>query len=207
LIPNLLVSQSTAVIPRLALPINVPAGSRISVRCQDNFGSSTAFVSGLLVAGGFAGQPPLNTVTAYGANTATSTGVTADAGGTANTKGAWAQITAATTAAMKAIMVSGIRAAPGTAQVADYAHLVDIGVGASGSEQVLIPNMVFQASLTTGGATGSPLVMTGLSTLFPRFIPPIPCDIPAGVRLAVRQQSTTTNATDRTAAYAIYGLG
>ena len=207
LIPNLLVSQSTAVIPRLSIPISIPAGSRIAVRSQDNFGSSTSFVSGMIIAGGWAGQSPFNTVNAYGPNTATSNGVIADAGATANTKGAWAQITASTASAMKAIMVSGIRGVPGTAMTADFANLVDIGVGASGSEQVLIPNIVFQASITTGGATGSPLVLSGLGTLFPRFIPPIPCDIPAGVRLAVRQQSTTTNAADRTSAYAIYGLG
>lgn len=207
LIPNLLVSQSTMVIPRLVLPIAIPAGSRISARSQDNFGSSVSFISGMLLAGGFVNPASFNTITAYGPNIATSNGVTADAGATANTKGSWAQITASTTRDMRGLILSGIRAVPGTAMAADYANLVDIGVGASGSEQVLIPNIVFQASITTGGASGSPLVLSGLGTLFPRFIPPIPCDIPAGSRLAVRQQSTTTNATDRTSAYAIYGLG
>jgi hypothetical protein len=112
---------------------------------------------------------------------------------------------------MKALMISGSRAAPGTAVTATYAQLVDIGIGAAGSEQVILPNLRFQASIMTGGVvtpyTPGSATLTGLSTLFPRWIPPIMCDIPAGVRLAVRQQSSTTNTNDRTSAYAIYGLG
>lgn len=211
IIPNLMISQSSAVFTSLLLPVNIPAGSRISARSQDNFGSSTSYITGTLMAGGWATQSPFNTVTAYGPNTATSNGVIADAGATVNTKGAWAQITAATTKDMRAIMISGSRAAPGTAITASYSQLVDIGVGGAGSEQVLLPNLRFDANTGTGGVvtpyTPGSATLNGFGTLFPRIIPPIPCDIPAGVRLAVRQQSSTTNANDRTSAYAIYGLG
>lgn len=211
LIPNLMMSQSAPVFNSLIIPVNVPAGSRIAVRSQDNFGSSTSYVAVTLLAGGWASSSPFNTVTAYGPSTATSNGVIADAGATINTKGAWAQITASTASAMKALMISGSRAAPGTAVTATYAQLVDIGIGAAGSEQVILPNLRFQASIMTGGVvtpyTAGSATLTGLSTLFPRWIPPIMCDIPAGVRLAVRQQSSTTNTNDRTSAYAIYGLG
>lgn len=211
IIPNLMMSQSAPVFNALVIPINIPAGSRIAARSQDNFGSSTSYVAVTLLAGGWANPTPLNTVTAYGPNTATSNGVIADAGATANTKGVWAQITASTTSAIKALMLSGSRAAPGTAITNTYDQLVDIGVGGAGSEQIILPNLRFNASVMTGGVvtpyTAGSATLTGLGTLFPRWIPPIPCDIPAGVRLAVRQQSTTTNATDRTSAYAIYGLG
>lgn len=211
LFPNLLVSQSTAVTTEVFLPVAIPAGSRIAVRSQDNFGSSTSYVTGQLIAGGFANNPPYQTVTAYGVSTAASTGTTVDSGGTANTKGSWTQIVASTTTTMKAMIVSAIRNTPGTAMAADYSQLVDIGVGSAGSEQTLISNMRYLASTQTGGVTtpytaGSG-TLSGLGTLFPRVIQPIPCDIPSGSRLAIRQQCTTTNATDRKSAYAIYGLG
>lgn len=210
LIPNLLVSQSVGVTTEVVLPISVPAGSRISVRSQDNFGSSGLYVSGMLYAGGLANNPPYQTVTAYGISTATSTGVSADAGGTANTKGVWAQIVAATTTTIKALLISAIRSAPATSAATDYSTLYDIGVGASGSEQVLLPNMRLFCSTMTGGVstpyTAGSGTLSGLSTVVPRIIQPIPCDIPSGVRLAVRQQSTSINANDRKTAYAIYGL-
>lgn len=211
IVPNLLVSQSTAVTTEVFLPIAIPAGSRIAVRSQDNFGSSTSYVTGLLIAGGFANDPPYNTITAYGVSTAGSTGTTVDAGGTANTKGSWTQIVASTTTTMKALIVSAIRNTPGTAMVADYSQLVDIAVGASGSEQIIVPNMRYLASTQTGGVntpyTAGSGTLSGLGTLFPRIIQPIPCDIPSGSRLAIRQQSTTTSTVDRKSAYALYGLG
>lgn len=211
ILSNLLIAQSVGVQTGVLLPINIPAGSRIAVRSQDNFGSSGLWVSGMVLAGGFASNSPFNTITTYGASTATSKGTVADAGATANTKGAWAQITASTTTAIKSLMVAATRATQGTSVAADYAQLMDIGIGASGSEQVLIPNFRFVVSTMTGGVvtpyTAGSATLSGLSSLFPGIIPPIPCDIPAGVRLAVRQQSSSTNASDRTSAYAIYGLG
>jgi hypothetical protein len=211
ILSNLLIAQSVGVQTGVLIPINIPAGSRIAVRLQDNFGGSDVWASGMLLAGGFISNTPFNTITTYGASTATSKGTVADAGATANTKGTWAQITASTTTAIKALMVAATRATQGTSVAADYAQLMDIGVGASGSEQVLIPNFRFVVSTMNGGVTtpytaGSG-TLSGLSSLFPGIIPPILCDIPAGVRLAVRQQSSSTNANDRTSAYAIYGLG
>lgn len=208
---NLLISQSVGVTSDIILPIAIPAGSRIAIRSQDNFGSSSLYVTGMLIAGGWANDPPYQTVTAYGVSTASSTGITVDAGATVNTKGAWTQIVASTTTTMKAMLVSAIRNTPGTAASADYSQITDIGVGPSGSEQVVVPNLRYFCSTMTGGVqtpyTAGSGTLSGLSTLFPRIVQPIPCDIPSGSRLAIRQQCTTTNAADRKSAYAIYGLG
>lgn len=205
-VSNLLVGVATGICLPVFIPISIPAGSRISARCQDNFGASTAYISANIVAGGWINPPPFNSVTDYGTNTSTSGGTTVDAGATANTKGSYAQLTASTTYAHKGLMVAAMRPTPATAMAADYTQLADVAIGASGSEQIIFPNLRFIASIQTGGASGSPLAFTGRGQLNPAFTPWIPCDIPAGSRIAVRQQSTSTNATDRTCAYAVYGL-
>lgn len=211
IIPNFLISGSTGVITEILFPVSVPAGSRIAVRCQDNFGSSGLYVTGMLYCGGWVANPPFQTVTAYGVSTAASTGTAVDAGATANTKGSWTQLVASTTTALRALVVSAIRTAPGTGVSSDYSQLTDIGIGGSGSEQILIPNLRYQVSTQTGGVvtpyTPGSGTLSGFSTVFPRVIQPIPCDIPAGSRIAIRQQSTTTNTNDRKATYAVYGLG
>jgi hypothetical protein len=210
IVPNFLISQSVGLVSELLLPIGVPAGSRVAVRCQDNFGSSNLYVTGMLYSGGWGNDPTYQTMTAYGVNTAASNGTIVDAGAVANTKGSWTQIVASTTTTMKAFMMSAIRPAPATSITADFSVLADVGVGASGSEQALLSNMRYFSSIQTGGVitpyTAGSATLSGLSTLVPRIIPPVPCDISQGVRLAVRQQATTTNANDRKAAYAIYGL-
>jgi hypothetical protein len=61
-------------------------------------------------------------------------------GATANTKGSWTQLIAATT--VDAIHVR-LDMYLQTAFAASESIAVDIGIGASGSEQVLIPNLVF----------------------------------------------------------------
>lgn len=210
LIPNLLVVASAGISTQLLLPIGIPAGSRIAARAQDNFGGSPGYLSGTLFARGFYNTSPLQNFTAYGPNTTTSGGVSVDPGATANTKSAWVQLTASTTSVHKALMLSAIRPNPGTLVTANYAQLIDIGVGASGSEQVLAQNLRMECSTQTGGVatpyTPGSGTLSGFAALQPGYIPPIFCDIPAGSRLAVRHSSSSVQATDRTSAYAIYGL-
>lgn len=206
IVPNLQVGIPTGIAVSVLLPLNIPAGVRLAARSQDNFGSSGSSISGTLYAGGWATGPSFSSMTDYGANTATSGGTTVDAGAAANTKGAYSQLVAATTYAHKAIMIAAMRPTPATAMASDYAQLADLAVGASGSEQILLPNLRFIAAIASGGATGSPLAYTGRGALNPEIVPPLLCDIPAGSRLAMRQQSSSTNATDRTCSYVVYGL-
>lgn len=205
-IPNLLVGIPSGVCLPIWLPIGFPAGVRVAARSQDNFGSSTVMITAELFATGWIGQPAFSSMTDYGSNTATSGGTTVDAGATVNTKGAYAQLVASTTYAHKGLMVAATRPTPATAMTSDYAQLADLSVGAAGSEQTLIPNLRGIAGMQTGGASGSPLVLTGRGLLNPAFTPVFPADLPAGSRLAMRQQSSSTNAADRTCAFVVYGL-
>jgi hypothetical protein len=210
IVPNLLVAASAGITTDIFLPMNIPAGSRIAVRLQDNFGSSDIWVSGLLFSSGFYSTPAFVGATAYGPNTATSGGTSVDPGGTANTKSAWVQIAASTTYTHKGLMVAAIRPTPGTAVTASYTQLIDVGVGAAGSEQVLVSNYRMMCDTSSGGVatpyTAGSGTLSGFAALQPGYLPFIPCDLPAGVRLAIRHQSSSIQATDRTSAYAIYGL-
>lgn len=178
----------------LLLPLSIPAGTRISARSQDNFGSSASFVSGMVLGSGFFADSAWSSIDTYGAATGTSTGTSVNAGATANTKGAWTQLVASTTRAHKGLMVAVGRTNASTAAAADYGCSIDVGVGASGSEQVIIPDLVHAVTTAKKNA--------GHNVTFP-----IPCDLPAGSRLAARMQSSTTNTTDRVLDVAVYGFG
>lgn len=208
--PNLLFGLATGVCVSLLLPLAVPAGSRVAARSQDNFGSSVSYISGTLLAGGWMGLPAFSSLTDYGTATASSGGTTADAGGTANTKGSYVQLTASTTYAHKGLMIAAMRPTPGTSMSTDYIQAADVAIGAAGSEKIIIPDLRFVASVMTGGVntpyTAGSATLSGRGTVIPEYTPIIPCDIPAGSRIAVRQSSSSVQATDRTCAYTAYGV-
>lgn len=172
----------------VAMPVGIPAGARVAVRTAASSTSVLSDVALELIAGGSALMSPLRQVTAYGANSATSGGVLTDAGGTANVKGAWAQVTASTTSAHKglliAISINGSAGGTGTR--------LDVAVGGSGSEQIIIPD--FQVNSTWGGARQ------------PNHSIMYPVDIPAGSRLAIRSQCGFTDATLRQSNVVLYGF-
>lgn len=105
---------------------------------------------------------------------------TATANSSANTKGAWTELVALTSANIDLIVfqVVGVRT-NGT----NTATLLDIGIGASGSETVLV------ADVGVGGAD-SPLV-TGTSYIG-GVLGMMPLQIPSGSRLSARIQSVVT---------------
>ena len=112
--------------------------------------------------------------------TASGAGTTVTASATANTKGAYAQLTASTPQAAGAIIVSLVAGA-----AADM--LVDLAIGTAGSETVIVANLT--TSVGTGGSNnqGAPLLL--------------PISIPAGTRLAARCQATVGNSTCQVAVH------
>jgi hypothetical protein len=98
--------------------------------------------------------------------------VTLTASATAHTKGSWSQIIASTSnvGTLLRFIVSGVNVS-----TADSATLLDIGVGASGSETVIVPN------LAIGGSAGS--------------FYSIPVEIPSGSRIAARIQGVRSSQT------------
>ncbi len=128
----------------------------------------------------------------YGFSTANSLGTQLDPGGTINTKGAYAQLTASTTEDISAI-----------AWLLDYENLavlssdllMDIAIGAGGSEQIVIPNWVVKTS-----GSGSSNTITG------SCVAPMQYKIPSGTRIAARCQSTDNAAATRKIGISFYGF-
>lgn len=177
---------------RVYVPIGIPAGSRISSRCQSAGGASQTMRAGItLQAHGFIPSSPLGRWTEYGISTATSTAsATVDPGGTIHTKGVWSQIVASTTFDIENLIVAlGWRQQTAAAGIQ---WLVDIGVGPA-TETILISNW--------WEAVNGPL-----DEFLNPYIGPIPVHIPEGTRLSVRAQCATATSPDRIFACGMYGI-
>lgn len=159
----------------ILFPIFVPSGSRVSLR----FACTTASViAGYQITLCNAGGNPLyyagTRATDYGVNTAESGGTALTSSGIINTKGSWTEITASTARPMRWLIpfITPIT----TNSVPTQNLLVDIGVGAGGSEQALMENLAV-------------LTSTSEECFYSPF--GIPVNIPQGARLSARFQSTS----------------
>lgn len=161
------------------LAVRIPAGSRVSARLQHD-STITVYLCAVTVAEPLAGIVRGEEVAEYGAVTATSKGTLVDPGATANTKGAWAQMTASASIESHALMLTAM---PNSSAGGGGTHwLVDIGIGASGSEQVIVAN----------------LHLSGMNNYGPsRAGVNLPMHIPAGARVSMRCQSSTNAAGTR----------
>ncbi|MEV0608137.1 hypothetical protein AB0I61_17400 [Polymorphospora rubra] len=161
----------------IPIPVRVPAGVRISARIQAVVASDTADLALTLHHGGGWHHQGGWTVTTYGANLMTSGGVPLAPPGGAHTPGAWTEIVAATSGPMWC-MVPLIAGPPGdTSWAANHLGLIDIGVGAVGAEQVLVPNIGYQA-FNNEALLHHPQ--------------PVGVHVPAGSRLVARNQAGQT---------------
>jgi hypothetical protein len=160
------------------IPITIPKGSRISARCQGAQVSQAVGVSidlfhtrtPLGADWAMASYSPL--VTTYGAVAGTSLGVSLTAPGSLNTKGAWTQITASTTAPITDMCASFGRDGQGNST--GGVGLVDIGFGPAGAEVVLLSNIQVD-STSAERLLMQTAMISGL-------------DLPSGVRLVARFQ-------------------
>lgn len=174
------------------VPITVPAGARLSARCQCSTASATCDIAAWGHTQGFAQAAPFSRVTTYGAVTAASGGTTIDPGATANTKGGYTQLDGATVNPMRAaiVAVGNIR---NSNMVAQYDWLADIGFGAALSEVAIIPDLRFSCD-------------TPSDNRFPCVFGPLPLSVPAATRLAAQAQCSAVDVTDRKFDLIIYGL-
>lgn len=155
------------------IPISIPAGTRISARYQTTSTSSTLTMSVQAVAATTNYGMVYPRVASYGGNTSTSKGVVVDPGTSANTKGSYVEITSATSFKSSNCVIIPISE---TAAL-EASWLFDIAIGGSGSEQVIASNIQMFGNSTAGTTTHR------LS---------FPLVIPAGVRVAVRAQCSST---------------
>jgi hypothetical protein len=192
LVPNILfdcnrLSTNGGAHIHVALPIQIRAGARLAIRCQDIGGAGTRVIRAMLT--GRAGGPnypraSCGKAITYGALSSGNTnGTLVDQGGTASTYGAWAQIVAATTAAHNFIVpVLGNDQQTGGNSIGGNIQCdFQLAVGASGAEQIIAQGM---------WANGYP---TGNFGAFG----PFRAHIPEGSRLAMRTKATAVAAADR----------
>lgn len=194
LIDNIAVgTRGTFVTPAMPLlPVSIPAGTRISARCQASNASVSGRATKLAVGlfdSGFAQSSALSRVVTMGANTADSGGVSIDPGAVANTKGSWTEISSSVATSSRWLLAAFANQANSARTTCSW--LVDIGLGAAASEQVLIPDLLVTALAS--------------STTFPALVS-LPCSLPAGERLSVRAQCDITDATDRLFDFVAYGV-
>jgi hypothetical protein len=198
LINNLCASFPVAALYRIfspyTIPIYIPAGTRLSAKSQSTYnGTSTISVNLELVeATMFGAEAPLAFCDTYGATTADSGGTSIDPGATANTKGAWVPLTAASTRTTKALILA-IGGNNDTSR-ATCTWYVDIGVGAEGAEQVIAADLMYTCITT------SDVPQPGHSPLYG-------LEIPAGTRISVRAKCTINTAGDRLFDAIIYAFG
>lgn len=192
LIENILVSGRALLTMSVLFEIPIPAGTRVAARGQNPGGTgATTDVVPVLIPATFTSPSGLGRAATYGAVTGDSGGTAIDPGGSANTKGSWGEIAASTTNPIRRLYV--IIGNQGNVARTDCTWLVDIGIGGSGSEQVLIPDLLAAAS-------------TNNDIVTPAIVGPIPVDLPAGTRIAARCQCSITDATDRTLDIVLIGV-
>lgn len=199
-IPNIVYITAATVQTRhfnVAVPCSVPAGSRIAARCQAITGSHTAIVAVRLFADVQGAHAP--GATGYDAyNIATTGSVVTDStdpGGSANTKGAYTQLTASTSRDYQGFFLSVGPNNLSTSSITLPKWALDIAVGAAGSEIVIMADQNLY-SATTSSAVAP--VLPGALGYYPIFIP-------KGSRVAARAQCSVTTATGRLLGIGFYG--
>lgn len=188
IVPDLFVattSNGPLVTRAMLLPMAIPAGSRLSARTQCNVGSNSLFLSAQIIAGDAATVFTLGSAAAasYGQTLASTRGTTIDPGASAGTKGAYVEITPATSSGQDARwmlvhlnQVNNIL--PASADVR-----IDIATGGSGSETIIWPDLPASTRVNAPGIWPAQYFL--------------PVAIPSGTRIAIRAQSSITDATDR----------
>lgn len=170
-----------------AFPCAIPAGTRIAAQAQSVFNGSVATYISLT---GFDGAIPQIEGAAGVDNFGQATApfpLGVPPGATADTKGSFVQLTAST--AHDYIGLMGYLLT--YAGLDNTSGLVDIAIGASGSEQVIWPNI--------------PLTPNNASAFYPGIVVPFtPIPIPAGSRISARFQSTSTSDEVGVTLYGVY---
>lgn len=163
---------------KIPIPVAVPSGAQLKARLQANVGSATCRVSiigytgsaelpkgyrALLSATDFTNTDPANSVTPSG-----------------TTLSAWGTVAASSQARFAGLYFSAATGGTTSGRTAT-ALTYNIGIGASGSEIILISSIASQ--FTTNGPSGAEVGPRG----------PFKCDIPSGKRLAFQFQNNVTS--------------
>lgn len=187
LVPNIFKRAGVGV--SAFFPVPIKAGTRVSARVQATTASKVAQVMLLGIGSSITGNPGCGRVWDIG-NTTTTSCIEVDAGSTANTKGSWVELKSSTPNLVTGLVLSINSSSSGTD---DASFLIDIGIGSSGSEKVLIPDIY------TYSKDFLPVSRPGYIYL--------DVDIPAGTRIVARAQCSLTDTSMRKARVLIWGVG
>lgn len=176
----------------LLLPLYVPAGATVRGRIASNRGAIGYSGFSLDVYGGEpdSGLTAPGRISTYGVTAASSSGTAVTPNATANVKGSYAQLTAATTAPIHAVvvMVQG-----SSATMANFpVYNIDIAVGGSGSETPVIHDYPAEGNANEEVVPYAPAFL------------PLSLNIPSGVRLSARCSANA--ASSAAIEVAVYGF-
>lgn len=172
-------------------PLRVPAGTRISGRCQSATGSGTIHVAVAAIGTPIGAPPGLTRVETCGADTSDSNGVSVDCGATPNTD-VIGELIASTGFSYKWMCVS-VGNPTDTAWGAYTQFIVDICVGAAGSEVPVIQDIRVAGSTTDDRPNPGSICF--------------PVAINAGSRVSARVQCNVATAGERVLDLVGYGVG
>jgi hypothetical protein len=151
------------------LPVAIPAGTRIAARCNGPIGNATYYLNLILLDSNFMADPSgSNRMKAFTADAANGRGV-AQASGGFNSKGSWVTLGTTDEKAKGFMVVHTPQAWFGV----DMSMLIDIGIGAAGSEQILVADNHCIGYASSGW---SPMIFG------PFWIP-----LPSGTRVSLRK--------------------
>ncbi len=196
LVPNLVFTYTSFNIPTLCFPINIPAGTRIAANAamSNNHGDASnqyTFIALRIFDGAFTQMDGPSGVDSIGFNSGTSYGTPMTPATTNYVKGSYVQLTSSTT--RDYIGIFAALDTGGTYPVCNTTWDTDIAIGASGSEQVLIPDILPSAPAYTSGTNNDWTFR--------------PVCIPAGTRIAARcSVSGNASTTTLTPGITIYGV-
>lgn len=181
---------------RWFVPVNVTSGSTLAVRSRHDVNGSS-FGAEVSVTGISyttpPSAPPVCTEVGYNLGTTRLTAL-GDAGGTANTFGAWTQLTASSSAAFKGF-IPQVMHRQSDANTGEANFIVEIGTGAAASEVTVAAFTAWTQDFMGTGVAGVGEVPI-----------PFPSTIAAGTRISARYMTTTNIAGARSLDAAIVGL-
>jgi hypothetical protein len=188
LVNNVLQYSEGMDVGRYVFPFCVPQGTRVAARCSTNYAGADA--ADIAISGwdtGFNNSLSSSAVDVNAFQGGYYAGVSVDPGGTANTKSSWVTIISSASFDYKGIILQFDQAydLPTGSSIAWYNALLDVGMGASGSEKVVISNFPLREQTYHGCGWGPPNTIN------------IPINIAAGTRVAMRLASQNTTATYR----------
>ena len=168
-------------------PIPIPAGSRISGRVYTS--SNYIKLALVLVSKSFMDITPHGEISTYGVSSGAGVQFSASDIGDSGSYGAWKEIVASTAEEIKLLYI--VQACNSTAHGSNDWQAAQVAVGASSSEKIIVPRVVYAQDVTGDVTT-------------PCINGPYPVDIPVGTRLSIRVKSSSIS--QGTMNFGLYGV-